>query len=193
MLGAVALLVVGSVLVMGVSMADGTENSVGNTWRAEAVQAVEDNNFDAWKAAMLGGLTVERFNGIVQRFQGRSEMKAQMQERETAVREALEQEDYEAWKAAVDSFGKGRNVSEMVSEEEFATIVEIYKAREAGDYTTARTLMEESGLGLLPGIGSVMGMSREMGAKGQGIGMGGKGEREMKRDRDCTGLGRDFE
>lgn len=169
-LGILILLVAGAVFVAGVSMAEEVSTNTSDSgWRAQAIQAIENNSFEAWKAAMISGLTVERFNGIVQRHQARSESKAGMDSKREAVEKALEAGDYKAWKAAVDSFGKGRNISEMVSEEEFSTLVGIYKARESGDFETARSLMEESGLNMIPGIGVGFGM---VGGRGHRLGRG---------------------
>lgn len=85
----------------------------------------------------------------------------EMQEQEQAMRDAIENEDYEAWKELMEE--RIAKMQEQITEENFNEIVErnqemnqyreqIQEALEAGDYETARELREESGFGG-PGFG----------------------------------------
>lgn len=178
--GTMVLVAFGVLAVMGLSVA--AEN-IGNTedsaWREDVMQAIEDNDFDAWQAAMIGGLTTERFASLVERHQTRTEKRAEQEQRMESINAALEAGNYDAWIDAVSELGGPEDISEMVTEDEFETLVEIYTARQDGDFDTARALMEESGLHMIPGM--------ELGM-GEGFGMRG-----MKRDHTCGfGMGLDF-
>jgi len=64
------------------------------------------------------------------------------------VKAALEAGDYEAWKALItDKPGKHR-VSEVITEENFPQLVEAHTAMKEGNYTLAKELRKELGLGL---------------------------------------------
>ncbi|MCX6708970.1 MAG: hypothetical protein NTW67_04985 [Candidatus Woesearchaeota archaeon] len=143
-------------------------------WQVQAMNAVSNNSFDAWKSAMIGGLTVERFNSLVQRHQSKSDQNAKVQ----AVQTALVAGDYEAWKNAVSALGSKNNVTSMVTQDEFNTIVQIYKAKESGNFSQARSLMEESGLNMIPGMEC-----------GMGYGHGMRGGRPDNRESLGLGLG----
>jgi hypothetical protein len=78
----------------------------------------------------------------------------------TAVREALENNDYTAWSAAMTDLNQKRfdGTNENISEDTFATLQEMKEAKENGDYEKLKELRTEIG----PGFG--------MGRKGKGMG-----------------------
>jgi hypothetical protein len=180
-LGIAAILVVG-LAAMGILFASEANwtnpegNHTAQQWRLDARSAVSNNSFDAWKAAIISGLTVERFNSLVQRHG----QKADKETKVKAVQTALDAGDYEAWKAAVSALGSKNNVTQMVTQDEFNTIVQIYKAKESGNFSEARHLMEESGLHMIPGMELGMGYGPMRGGRHSGHGYG-------------LDLGRDFE
>jgi hypothetical protein len=185
LVGIAAILVVG-LAATGILFADRPDwagdcqgNCTEQQWKTDAMDAVSNNSFDAWKTAMISGLTVERFNSLVQKHLQRNQRK----ENTEAVQSALEAEDYAAWKAAVSALGGRYNVTEMVTEEEFGTLVEIYKAKESGNFSEARSLMEESGLNMIPGMELGMGYGQMKGGRNGGHNVHGCG----------MGLGREFD
>ncbi len=87
-------------------------------------QAVDEGDYDAWKAAVIATLTEEHFNEVVERHAEREEMR----ESKEAVKEAIENEDYEAFLAAVAELDKVPPHFEDVSEEAFLEIVERHQS-----------------------------------------------------------------
>ena len=61
-----------------------------------------------------------------------------------AVRNAIQNNDYEAFKEAV---AKNSRMSDAVNEDNFAKLVEAHKLREQGKFEEAKEIMEELGLG----------------------------------------------
>lgn len=93
----------------GFAFAFGT---AGNGEHESAIrQAIEENNFDAWRTAITETLTQENFDKLVERHKTMSERR----EMQNAVRQAIEAGDYEAYKEAMESM----NSNKTMSEEEF--------------------------------------------------------------------------
>lgn len=106
---------------------------------------------------------IPQFNAENQgRFQN-GEMRTTMNEHHELIEAAIESGDYETYRSAIESLDYAPRMSEFVTEENFATFVEMHEAMESGDYETASQLREELGF--------------EMGFRGQG-------------NRDGTGQGR---
>lgn len=79
-----------------------------------------------------------------------------------AIRQALENNDYEAWK----NLKPDRPCAEELSQEDFAELVEAHNLRQEGNFEEAREIQQELGLG--------KGMSGGMMMKGKGMnGQGG--------------------
>jgi len=187
-LGIAAILTVGIFAAAGLSFASDANwagpdgNHTAEAWQMDAMNAVSNNSFDAWKAAMISGLTVERFNSFVQKHSQKADKEAKIK----AVQTALVAGDYEAWKTAVSALGSRYNVTDMVTADEFNTIVQIYKAKESGNFSEARSLMEESGLNMIPGMELGMGYGSMPGGRHGGQGPGRGHDFGM-------GFGRDFD
>ena len=109
----------------------------------EDVQAaLESGDYDAWKEAMAAGLTEERFNKSLERYEKRSEIKAAMEE------------GYDAWAEVISGHPRGDKLLEVINEENFDRFVEMHDAIEAGDHETAKEIAKELGLkGFRKGIG----------------------------------------
>ncbi len=74
------------------------------------------------------------------------ERKAKMAERQgkhEAVRVAVENNDYDAWSAAV----VGTPRANKITVENFAKVVEAHNLRESGDYKSAKEVMKDLGMG----------------------------------------------
>jgi len=108
-----------------------------------AKQAIQDQDFDAFKAATenhpgkWGDLTEEDFTLLIEHHQQRIASRQ-------AFIQALNDQDYDAWKAAMESLEKEPKFE--ITEESFTTLVALHEAREAGDFETMRILKKDLGL-----------------------------------------------
>jgi hypothetical protein len=101
-------------------------------------EALEAGDYANWKEAKTAGLTEERFNQMKERHE-------QMSERREEMEQAMEQ-GYEVWKEAVADSPKGNHMTEVITEENFDTFVEMHEAKQSGDFETAKELAQEIGL-----------------------------------------------
>jgi hypothetical protein len=108
------LIPIGLIAFSGLVYAFGGE-LINQDQRLAIKQAIESNNYTAWKEAIIGTLTEERFNKTVERYNAMTQRK-QLQD---AVKQAIQKGDYEAYKEAI-----GNLSSHMVmSEENFNAMV----------------------------------------------------------------------
>ncbi|MBU0457569.1 MAG: hypothetical protein KKD75_05485 [Nanoarchaeota archaeon] len=112
----------------------------------EAKNALEAGDFTAWKEAMISQLTEERFNRAVEGHQKMIERKTEMMEQRSLVQDAIESEDYQAWLSAIGDNPRQEKLIEVITEENFATFVEMHQARQSDDFETAQKLSEKLGL-----------------------------------------------
>lgn len=77
------------------------------------------------------------------------------EERHTAMEEAFENKDFEAWKKLMDGRGKA---SRAVNAENFGRFAEAHELAEQGKTDEANAIRAELGLGLRNGAGSRQGM-----------------------------------
>lgn len=147
MLVVAGLLMIGLVASAGIVSAFGGRFSrCGFSDAGEAIkQAVENNDYEAWKDAMSGTMTEEKFREIVERHEVRSERRESMNERREAVKQALETGDYTAWKNAIDSFERTGRIADKITEDNFGTFVKLHEAKQNRDYETLKELREELG------------------------------------------------
>lgn len=106
--------------------------------------AIENNDYPSWRALMTSQLTEENFNKMTERHKA-------MQEKRAAINSAFESEDYGAWVAAMTSGGREPRMLQFVTEENFPTLVELHKARQAGDSEQVQALQEHLGFPHVPG------------------------------------------
>lgn len=182
--GILALLMVGLVAIAGTVSAFG---GLGGIWPGESQgaddatrTAIETGDFSAWKAAVEAQLTEENFNLIVKRqfeMQQRGAEMEQRREYREAMRQAIEENDYEAWKEAAENIGL--ESEKILSEDDFALIVQLHQAREDQDTEAVAELMDEmdlagiTGFGIGPGM--ELGIRPEMGDGHRGMGPGHMG------------------
>ena len=112
--------------------------------REDMVNAIEANDYNAWKAAKSDQLTEENFNKRVERHEARAEMRELREDKKLAI----EAGDYEAFLVAAENWPKLPNIQ---NEGDFKLLVELHQAKLDGDYETVEELREE--LGLLGGFG----------------------------------------
>ena len=114
--------------------------------------AMENGDYEAFRAAfseeMGKHMTQERFAMMAERH---GDM--------TAVREAIENKDYNAWKTAIEA-AKPPSITEIITEENFDKFAQMHEAMQNGDPETAKTIAEELGL-------------ENHGMKGKGFGRAG--------------------
>jgi hypothetical protein len=121
-------LLIGLVAISGIVFAFGSGfPGFGlNSESREAIQqAIESNNYTAWKEAMIATLTQENFDKLVERYKAMSERK----ELQDTVRQAIEAGDYEVYKQAVENLVGSYKV---ISEEDFNAMVERYNTTASG-------------------------------------------------------------
>ncbi|MCK5589343.1 MAG: hypothetical protein KAI16_03460 [Candidatus Pacebacteria bacterium] len=84
-------------------------------------------------------------------------------ERHTAMTQAFESQDYNAWKNLME--GRGR-VIQVVNADNFAKFAEAHKLARSGDVEGAKKIREELGLGMKDGRGRGHGFANK---QGQGL------------------------
>jgi len=92
--------------------------------RSAIKQAIENNDFEAWRSAITETLTRENFDKLVERYNAMSERR----KLQDAVRQSIEDGNYEAYKKAVENLGSYK----VMSEEDFNAMVQRYNATESG-------------------------------------------------------------
>ena len=134
-------------LIIGILAISGTAFAFGwglNSENREAIEdAIEANDYNAWKEAMIETLTEEEFNKLVEMNQNR---KIAEQNKQIAEK-ALEEGDYETWKEAMEILERPK-ITELITEENFDTFVKLHEAKMNGDYETIQELSEELGFGM---------------------------------------------
>jgi len=112
------------------------------------VDAIKEKDFNAWKNAISAQLTEENFNKLVQRQEAMSQRHENMSERRALSKEinqAIKDGNYEAWKTAVVN-SKSPMVSKITNEDQFKILVQLYQAKQDGNYTKVKELTQQLGL-----------------------------------------------
>jgi phosphoenolpyruvate-protein kinase (PTS system EI component) len=115
-------------MIAGVLVSVGIASAFGGGFASEEQRlaikkAIEENNFEAWKTAMTEALTQENFNKLVERNKAMTERK----ELQDAVKQAIANGDYNAYKQAFENL---KGSMQVMSEDDFNAMVERYKAGE---------------------------------------------------------------
>ncbi|MFH1432900.1 MAG: hypothetical protein ABIG84_06820 [archaeon] len=120
---------------------------------AAAAEALEANDYQAYLTALdesyqayRAGVTEEKFNTMAGRHQQMSEKRALMEENRAAVQAAIESGDYEAWLLAIEGNPGAEKLKEVITQDNFATFVELHQAIEDKDFKTAKAISEELGI-----------------------------------------------
>jgi hypothetical protein len=124
--------------------------------RDNIINVIKAKDYTAWKDAMSAQLTEENFNKLVQRAETMSQRHGNMSEKQgtmfsgrqalnAEMNKAIKVENYDAWKtAAVNS--KSPLVSKITNENEFNLLVQLYQAKQDGNYTKVKELSVQLGL-----------------------------------------------
>jgi len=107
--------------------------------------------------ALLAGGVAITLPGVASAYRGDSSVKGPnyTAERHTAMENAFEKGDYDAWKNLMQ--GRGR-VTQVVTKDNFAKFAQIHKLSEEGKNDEAQKIRQELGLGLRNGSGQGAGM-----------------------------------
>lgn len=127
----------------------------------EIIDAIKAKDFNAWKEAITARLTEENFNKLVERHEKMSQRHGNMSEKLGArypgigalnedMIKAVKDGDYEAWKTAAVN-ANSPLLSKITTEDQFKILVQLYQAKQDGNYELAKELGQQ--LGLPVGIG----------------------------------------
>ena len=111
-------------------------------------QAIQNNDYPTWKFLMEGQLTQENFNKLVENHKAMVERMTQMNATRAKIDAAIGTGDYNAWYTAVTAGGMNPKITEVINKDNFATYVEFYKAVKNKDFTTAKQLADQLGIGM---------------------------------------------
>ena len=89
--------------------------------REDVRQAIEDNDFEAWRTAKQTRITEENFNEVVSRHESGSLCRESHDE----VREAIDNENYQDYLDAVTNYDSCPKEMPELSEEDFEILVQI--------------------------------------------------------------------
>jgi hypothetical protein len=109
--------------------------------KEEINNALENNDFDAWKTAMTQQLTEENFNKMVERHQKRAEFREHKEE----IHAAIEAGDYETWSSLIEETPMADKF-DVITAENFDLFAEMHNARLDGDHETAQEIADSLGL-----------------------------------------------
>jgi uncharacterized short protein YbdD (DUF466 family) len=124
-------LIIGLVVFTGIVSAFYGLGFMNEDSRSKIKQAIENSDYNAWRNAMIETLTQENFNKLVEKYKTMIERR----KLQDAVRQAIESGDYEAYKEAMQKF---IGSFKIMSEEDFNTLVQRYKAGELGRFCFTR-------------------------------------------------------
>lgn len=117
-----------SLMLVGLIVATGLVSAFGPRFMSEEhrlaiKQAIEDNDFETWKSTMIETLTQENFDKLAERHKTMSERR----KLRDAVRQAIEEGNYEAYIEAVENL---MGSYEVMNEDDFNAMIERYNAGE---------------------------------------------------------------
>ena len=138
-IGALAL-VIGIMASAGMISAYEFENK-------EAVrESIKAGDFAGWKETMQAGLTEDNFARMQERFQNREEHMGLIREHREVINSAIETGDYDTWLEAINEEPVRQDITEIITEENFARYVQFHEAMQNKEYETATEIAEELGL-----------------------------------------------
>ena len=169
----IALFIVSIMAVSAMAFGMGFHGMKAKGPESQAVQqALDSGNFVAWKAAVVTAaqarvdtMTEEDFQKMVEKHKEMAQKHADMEAKMAPIKSAMENGDYTAWKAAVESSGMPSKMTEKITAENFAQFVEMHKAMKSGDFEKVKELKQQ--LGLEFGMKKGFGKERGFGFRGQ--------------------------
>ncbi len=119
------------------------------------VNAIKAKNYTAWQAAMSAQITQDNFNKLVQRYQTMSQhgnmtekqgtMFSGRQALNAEMNKAIKEGNYTAWKTAAEN-SKSPMISKIIDQDHFNLLVQLYQAKQDGNYTKVKELSVQLGL-----------------------------------------------
>ena len=116
-------------------------------------QAIAAGDYDAFKQALATNnindnapqkeITQDQFNQMVERQKTMTAKKVEMETAMKAVNQALDANDYNAWKTAIATIPKMQMLSQKITQANFPKLVELHQAQQKVD-----SLEQELGLGM---------------------------------------------
>lgn len=101
--------------------------------------AVENEDYDAWTSAISDEYPRKATSLTQDDFQQMIDRHASMEE----IRLAIENRDYDAWLEAQSNLQFGSKFTQLITEDEFDTFVDMHNAKMNGDFDTAKELAEQ--------------------------------------------------
>ena len=147
------LIVVAIVVVLGLSLVaaypfSGLFNDKQSELHEAIQSAIENDDYSTWRSLMEEKLSEENFDLIVERHKVMSEKFETKQETMQAIQNAMDAKDYDAWKTAIESNKMYFNLADKITEDNFATFVQLHAAKQSGDFETVKELSSELGFEL---------------------------------------------
>ena len=146
-LGVLALFLMGIVAVGAFAMPFGKGNDAARS-------AMEAGDYAAWQEAVearhqerMNSMTEEKFAEMQAHHAAMAEKRAERDASREALHAAVEAGDYAAWAEAVGD----RPIAEVVTADNFDTLVAMHNAKMSGDMETAKQLADELGIERGPG------------------------------------------
>jgi hypothetical protein len=119
----------------------------------DTVQAIKDDDYDAYLDALddnwkefKAKITEDKFNEMVQQYKNRSAEREQMQAKMDKIKQAIEDEDYDAWAESIKGTPEEKRLGDVITEDNFETYVKMVEALQNGEYDTASELADELGI-----------------------------------------------
>ncbi len=106
--------------------------------RSKVMEAIENNDYQAWKNLEESRLTEENFSKIRERHQNKEKMRV-----------AIESGDYNAFIEAIKDSPKQDKFGDKITKDNFNKFVEMHNLKQDGKYEEARVIADELGLNRL--------------------------------------------
>lgn len=119
------------------------------------VNAIKAKDFTAWKNAMSAQLTEENFNKLVERQEATAQRHLDMSEKRAMhsgtwafneeMNQAIIDGNYDAWKTAAEK-ANSIMISKIDTQDKFNLLVQLYQAKQDGNYAKVKELSTQLGL-----------------------------------------------
>ena len=132
--GLIGLFLIGIVATTGLVSADGFRNITTQN-------QIEKDNYQRGQRSQMNLLTEDHFEKHAQRYQNREKN----QEERKLMREALENNDFDAWKTVAQELDHYPVDIETINQEDFDLLVKLHEARVSGNVEEAQEFADELG------------------------------------------------
>lgn len=109
----------------------------------EVFEAIENDDYESWKTIMQSSITETNFQAMQENHQQiRRRDDPVFQDLREITREAINNNDYDAYILAINEYEatyEGNEITNIMTEDDFATLVEIHSQRESSNEFTNST------------------------------------------------------